>query len=84
MRRRPITTGEGGHGYVTDDDALAERVKVMRLHGISRDVFDRYTSNKPSWFYEVIAPGFKYNMTDVAAAIGCAPAEASRGVPFTA
>ena len=66
---KTITTGEGGM-VVTDDDALAERVKVMRLHGISRDVFDRYTSNKPSWFYEVIAPGFKYNMTDVAAAIG--------------
>lgn len=55
---------------VTDYDALAARVKVMRLHGISRDVFDRYTSDKPSWFYEVIAPGFKYNLTDVAAALG--------------
>ena len=66
---KTITTGEGGM-VVTDDDALAARVKVMRLHGISRDVFDRYTSDKPSWFYEVIAPGFKYNMTDVAAAIG--------------
>ena len=66
---KTITTGEGGM-VVTDDDALAERIKVMRLHGISRDVFDRYTSDKPSWFYEVIAPGFKYNMTDVAAAIG--------------
>ncbi len=66
---KTITTGEGGM-VVTDDDALADRVRVMRLHGISRDVFDRYTSNKPSWFYEVIAPGFKYNMTDVAAALG--------------
>ena len=66
---KTITTGEGGM-VVTDDDALAERIKVMRLHGISRDVFDRYTSDKPSWYYEVIAPGFKYNMTDVAAAIG--------------
>ena len=66
---KTITTGEGGM-VVTDDDALAERIKVMRLHGISRDVFDRYTSNKPSWFYEVIAPGFKYNMTDIAAALG--------------
>ena len=42
----------------------------MRLHGISRDVFDRYTSRKPSWRYEVIAPGFKYNLTDTAAALG--------------
>ena len=66
---KTITTGEGGM-VVTDDDALAARVKVMRLHGISRDVFDRYTSDKPSWFYEVIAPGFKYNLTDVAAALG--------------
>jgi dTDP-4-amino-4,6-dideoxygalactose transaminase len=66
---KTITTGEGGM-VVTDDDAIAARVKVMRLHGISRDVFDRYTSDKPSWFYEVIAPGYKYNMTDVAAALG--------------
>jgi len=42
----------------------------MRLHGISRDVFDRYTSTKPSWQYEVVAPGFKYNLTDVGAAMG--------------
>jgi dTDP-4-amino-4,6-dideoxygalactose transaminase len=42
----------------------------MRLHGISRDVFERYTSKKPSWFYEVVEPGFKYNMTDVAASMG--------------
>ena len=42
----------------------------MRLHGISRDAFDRYSSTKPSWQYEVIAPGFKYNMTDLAAALG--------------
>jgi dTDP-4-amino-4,6-dideoxygalactose transaminase len=66
---KTITTGEGGM-VATDDESLAARIKVMRLHGISRDVFDRYTSDKPSWFYEVIAPGFKYNMTDVAAAIG--------------
>jgi dTDP-4-amino-4,6-dideoxygalactose transaminase len=42
----------------------------MRLHGISRDAFDRYTSTKPAWHYEVVAPGFKYNMTDVAASLG--------------
>ena len=42
----------------------------MRLHGINRDVFDRYSSPAPSWYYEVVAPGFKYNMTDIAAAIG--------------
>lgn len=66
---KTITTGEGGM-VVTNDDGIAERVRVMRLHGINRDVFDRYTSKKPAWYYEVVAPGFKYNMPDVAAALG--------------
>ncbi|RLJ22663.1 UDP-4-amino-4,6-dideoxy-N-acetyl-beta-L-altrosamine transaminase [bacterium endosymbiont of Escarpia laminata] len=66
---KTIATGEGGM-VVTDNDAIAERVRVMRLHGISRDVFDRYTSDKPAWYYEVIAPGYKYNMTDIAASLG--------------
>ncbi|RLJ18933.1 UDP-4-amino-4,6-dideoxy-N-acetyl-beta-L-altrosamine transaminase [bacterium endosymbiont of Escarpia laminata] len=66
---KAIATGEGGM-VVTDDDAIAERVRVMRLHGISRDVFDRYSSDKPAWYYEVIAPGYKYNMTDIAASLG--------------
>ena len=66
---KTITTGEGGM-IMTRDAALAERCRVMRLHGINRDVFDRYTSTKPSWYYEVVAPGFKYNMTDVAASMG--------------
>ncbi|MDR1853584.1 MAG: DegT/DnrJ/EryC1/StrS family aminotransferase, partial [Azoarcus sp.] len=39
-------------------------------HGISRDAFDRFTAKKPSWYYEIVAPGFKYNMTDIAASIG--------------
>jgi dTDP-4-amino-4,6-dideoxygalactose transaminase len=42
----------------------------MRLHGISRDAFDRFTSKLPSWYYEIVAPGFKYNMTDIAASLG--------------
>jgi dTDP-4-amino-4,6-dideoxygalactose transaminase len=42
----------------------------MRLHGISRDAFDRFIAKVPSWYYEIVAPGFKYNLTDVAAAIG--------------
>ena len=42
----------------------------MRLHGMSRDAFERYTAKVPSWYYEVVAPGFKYNLTDIAAAIG--------------
>lgn len=66
---KTIATGEGGM-VVTDDESVANRIRVMRLHGISRDVFDRYTSSQASWYYEVVAPGFKYNMTDVAAAIG--------------
>jgi len=66
---KTITTGEGGM-IVTRDPKLAERCRVMRLHGISRDVFDRYSSKKPNWHYDVIAPGYKYNLTDIAAAIG--------------
>ncbi len=66
---KTLATGEGGM-LVTRDPALASRCRVMRLHGIDRDAFDRYTSTRPAWYYEVIAPGFKYNMTDVAAALG--------------
>lgn len=66
---KTMTTGEGGM-VVTPNAQLARRVRTMRLHGISRDVFDRYRSSVPSWQYEVVAPGFKYNLTDPAAAIG--------------
>jgi dTDP-4-amino-4,6-dideoxygalactose transaminase len=66
---KTITTGEGGM-VVTRDDDLARRVKVMRLHGISRDAFDRFTAKVPSWYYEIVAPGFKYNLTDIASALG--------------
>lgn len=66
---KTITTGEGGM-LVTRDTVLADRARTMRLHGIDRDVFHRYRGNSPSWRYEVIAPGFKYNLTDPAAAIG--------------
>jgi len=66
---KTLATGEGGM-IVTRDPALARRCRVMRLHGIDRDAFDRYMSETPAWFYSVVAPGFKYNMTDVAAAIG--------------
>ena len=66
---KTITTGEGGM-VVTRDSALVARMKVMRLHGISRDAFDRFTSRVPAWYYEVVAPGFKYNLTDMAAALG--------------
>lgn len=66
---KPITTGEGGM-IVSGDQALIDRARTMRLHGISKDVFDRYVAETPSWYYEVIAPGYKYNMSDISAAIG--------------
>ncbi|MDN3511650.1 MAG: DegT/DnrJ/EryC1/StrS family aminotransferase [Candidatus Jettenia sp.] len=66
---KTIATGEGGM-IVLRDPEIAKRCRVMRLHGINRDVFNRYTTTKPSWHYEVVAPGFKYNMTDVAASLG--------------
>lgn len=66
---KTMTTGEGGM-VVTRDAALAARVRLMRIHGIQQDAFARYTSTTPSWFYEVVAAGFKYNLTDIAAAIG--------------
>ena len=66
---KTMTTGEGGM-IVTRHPDLAKRMKVMRLHGMNRDAFDRFTSKTPSWYYEVIAPGFKYNLTDIASAIG--------------
>lgn len=66
---KTITTGEGGM-VVTRNPDIAARCKIMRLHGISRDAFDRYTSTKPAWHYEVVAPGFKYNLTDLASSLG--------------
>jgi perosamine synthetase len=65
---KTITTGEGGM-ICTDDAALADRCRIMSLHGISRDAWKRYTA-EGSWYYEIAAPGFKYNMTDIAAAMG--------------
>ena len=66
---KTMTTGEGGM-LVTKDPNLAKRAMIMRLHGIDRDAFNRFTSEKPSWYYEVVAPGYKYNLTDIASAIG--------------
>lgn len=66
---KTMTTAEGGMIVSRNSDVI-ERCKVMRLHGISRDAFDRYSSKTPAWFYEVIEPGFKYNMPDISAAIG--------------
>src|SRR5258707_15273461 len=49
---------------------VAARWRGVRLQGYSRDSFARYRSTTPSWRYEIIAPGFKYNLTDIASAIG--------------
>jgi dTDP-4-amino-4,6-dideoxygalactose transaminase len=65
---KTLTTGEGGM-VTTDDDELAGRMKTMRLHGIGRDAWKRY-SNEGSWYYEVHNAGFKYNLTDIQSAIG--------------
>lgn len=66
---KTITCGEGGM-IVSRDQDLADRCRLMRLHGISRDAFDRYVGTAPQWKYEVVEPGFKYNLTDIAAALG--------------
>ena len=65
---KTITTGEGGMA-TTDQDELAERMRMMSLHGLSHDAWGRYARNG-SWDYQIIAPGYKYNLTDIAAAIG--------------
>ncbi len=67
---KTMTTGEGGM-ICTDDESLAERCRLMSLHGISKNAWNRYAQSG-SWYYEIIGPGFKYNMTDVAAAMGVA------------
>ena len=66
---KTVATGEGGM-IVTANPEYAERMRTLRLHGISRDVFARSASQQPTWYYEVVAPGYKYNMTDITAALG--------------
>lgn len=66
---KTMTTGEGGM-LVTRDADLADRARVMRLHGIDRDVFNRFTDVRASWIYDVVAAGFKYNLTDIGSAMG--------------
>jgi UDP-4-amino-4,6-dideoxy-N-acetyl-beta-L-altrosamine transaminase len=65
-----ITTAEGGM-ITTENDEWAERMRIMSLHGISKDAWKRYTA-EGNWYYEIIAPGYKYNLTDIAAALGIA------------
>ncbi len=64
---KSLTTGEGG--MLTGPEDLLERARILSLHGMNRDAWKRYSS-EGSWYYEVVAPGFKYNLTDVAAALG--------------
>ncbi|MED5274909.1 MAG: DegT/DnrJ/EryC1/StrS family aminotransferase, partial [Pseudomonadota bacterium] len=71
---KTITTGEGGM-IVSDDEKLIEKIKVMRLHGIDKDPWKRQNSGGTKWKYDVITPGFKYNMPDINAAIGLAQLE---------
>lgn len=63
-----LTTGEGGM-VSTHDEALADNLRVLCLHGISKSAWNRY-SDKGNWYYEVLRPGFKYNLTDIASSIG--------------
>ncbi|HTE91528.1 MAG TPA: DegT/DnrJ/EryC1/StrS family aminotransferase [Terriglobales bacterium] len=65
---KAITTGEGGMACTASQEH-ADRMRIMSLHGISRDAWKRYTA-EGSWCYEIVAPGYKYNLTDIAAAIG--------------
>lgn len=68
---KTITTGEGGM-IATRNPDIAKRCRTMRTHGMNKEAFDRFTSTgkKPAWYYEIVAPGFKYNMPDLAAAVG--------------
>src|SRR5262249_8700563 len=65
---KTLTTGEGGM-ITTDNAAAAERMRLMRLHGIERDAWKRYRGDG-SWFYSVLEAGFKYNITDIQSAMG--------------
>jgi len=65
-----ITTAEGGM-VTTENEEWADRMRIMSLHGISKDAWKRYTA-EGSWYYEIVAPGYKYNLTDIAAALGVA------------
>ncbi|GHT92479.1 spore coat protein [Spirochaetia bacterium] len=66
---KTMTTGEGGM-VVCRNSELAARISIMRSHGIDRSVWNRYTDTKASWYYEVVAPGFKYNLPDILSALG--------------
>jgi len=63
-----LTTGEGGM-VTTHREALLDKMRILCLHGISKDAWNRY-SEKGNWYYEVVECGFKYNLSDIQSAIG--------------
>ncbi len=66
---KTITTGEGGM-VTTKDPDLAKHMTMMRMHGMDRTTWDRYTSPKASWIYDIVAPGYKFNLPDILSALG--------------
>ncbi|MDR1219585.1 MAG: DegT/DnrJ/EryC1/StrS aminotransferase family protein [Treponema sp.] len=66
---KPLATGEGGM-VATRHKEMVDRMSIMRSHGIDRTIWNRYTDTRASWRYEVIAPGYKYNMPDILSALG--------------
>ncbi|MDR2519013.1 MAG: DegT/DnrJ/EryC1/StrS aminotransferase family protein [Spirochaetaceae bacterium] len=76
---KTITTGEGGM-VVTKNPETASRMRIMRSHGIDRSIWNRYTDTKAPWYYQVAAPGYKYNMPDLLAAIGRVQLGKARGL----
>ncbi len=76
---KTITTAEGGMVCTRNPD-LAKRMTVMRMHGMDRTTWDRYTSPRASWEYDIVAPGYKFNLPDVLSAIGCC--QVDRAVKF--
>ena len=71
---KTITSGEGGM-VLTNDEALNRRMKLMRLHGIDRDVWERFTSKNNQNDYDIVEAGFKYNLSDINAAVALAQFE---------
>ena len=71
---KTITTAEGGM-VCSRDSELIRRMTVMRMHGMDRTTWDRYTSPRASWEYDIIAPGYKFNLPDILAALGCRQTE---------
>jgi perosamine synthetase len=75
---KTITTAEGG-AAVTASAEWADRMRIMALHGISRDAWKRYTA-EGNWYYEIVAPGYKYNLTDLASALGLGQLERAKAM----